>query len=573
MIRLLALLVALLAGGMAFAQAAQAAITFELRTGRSANNSQTMPIDSNQCASSGPRAMYVGGVVTNTGAATVTNIVASLNGLGNGFFLAGGQPQSQAVGALGVGQSTGVYWFVGYGCIDQATNAPTVSITSSTAPASANLSLIARSSLSANAGGNVLSSVLGPGAVVGQTIFFDTSYDFGGSDTGDEIFLQPSGGQNFNAACFRLVGARITGSNIAPITNGTTNRLYFLQTQKQSGNGYFVNVRYSFEYQCAGASSTARPYAMQTSGNSLKYTGNFDGSGAIAISFPGATNPFTIAKSIDRASAAGGVRTTVKYTVTVTNPSEHASRISQFVDTLPAGATFVALDDTGNVTAANSSSVPAAGATGTLTFVGRQDQSYLIAAGGTVRLIYTVSMPALQGSYQNSAVAQFGSASTLTASVGFSVTAPPPLILVKASQPFSDPVNGASNPKMIPGGYAAYTVTVTNPHAFAITANTIAIVDATPANLRLFVANASAGAGPVLFQNGSPSSGLSYAYAGLSSMSDDIDFSSDSGANWTYVPTPDAQSVDAAVTHIRIRPKGVMAAGSSFTLSLRYLIR
>jgi uncharacterized repeat protein (TIGR01451 family) len=570
--RLLALLLVMIAASTCFAGSAEAAITFELRTGRSSNNTQTMPIDSNQCASAGPRAMYVGGLVTNTGATTVTDIVASLNGLGNGFFLAGGQPQSQTIGALGAGQSTGVYWFVGYGCVDQATSAPSISITSSTAPATANLSLIARSSLSANAGGNVLSSVLGPGAVVGQTIFFDTSYDFGGSDAGDEIFLQPSGGQNFNAACFRLVGARITGSNIAPITTGTTNRLYFLQTQKQSGNGYFVNVRYSFEYQCAGASSTARPYAMQTSGNSLKYTGNFDGSGAISISFPGATNPFTIAKTIDRASAPGGVRTTVQYTVTVTNPSAHASRISQIVDTLPAGATFVALQAASDVTAANSSSVPAAGASGTLTFTGRQDQSYLIAAGGSVRLIYTVSMPPLQGSYQNSAVAQFGSASTSTASVGFTVTAPPPLTLVKASQAYADPVNGLTNPKMIPGGYAAYTVTVTNPHAFAITADTIALVDATPPRLDLFVGNVPNGSGPILFQNGATPSGLTYTFGGLASTTDDVDFSSDGGSSWSYAPAPNAQGVDPAVTHVRIRPKGSMAAGSSFALSFGYLI-
>ena len=152
------------------------------------------------------------------------------------------------------------------------------------------------SAISANAGGNVLSSTLGPGAVVGQTIWFDASYDFGGTDIGDEFILQPSGSQLFDSVCFRLVGTEIRSSNITPITAGTLNRIYFRQTQKQSGNGYFANVRYFFEYQCAGASTTARPYATMTSGNSLKYTGNYDGSGSISISFPGATNPFTIAR-------------------------------------------------------------------------------------------------------------------------------------------------------------------------------------------------------------------------------------------------------------------------------------
>jgi len=38
------------------------------------------------------------------------------------------------------------------------------------------------------------------------------------------------------------------------------------------------------------------------------------------------------------------------------------------------------------------------------------------------------------------------------------------------------------------------------------------------------------------------------------------------------VPTADADGVDAAVTHVRIRPKGTMAAGSSFTINLRGLV-
>ena len=369
--RLLRFLAFLLAA-FGFASVAQAQLTFQLRTGDPATNVQSMPIDSNNCAGSGPRAIYVGGIVTNTGSTTVDNIVATISGVTGNFAL--GQSANQSVGSLGAGQSTGVYWFVKYGC-SAATVTSTIAITSTAAAVSRTVGLAAISSISANAGGNVLSSTLGPGAVVGQTIYFDASYDFGGSDVGDEFILQPSGSQLFDASCFRLVGTEIRGSNIAPIAVGTLNKIYFRQTQKQSGNGYFANVRYFFEYQCAGATTTARPYATMTSGNSLKYTGNYDGSGSISIAFPGATNPFTISKTSDIGSTTAGVAATVKYTVTVTNPSAYASRISQFVDTLPAGAKFLALDSASNVTAANSSSVPAANATGTLTFTGRQGQS------------------------------------------------------------------------------------------------------------------------------------------------------------------------------------------------------
>jgi hypothetical protein len=273
--RLLSVLAFLLAA-FGLASVANAQLTFQLRTGDPATNVQSMPIDSNNCAASGPRAMYVGGSITNSGATTVNNIAATMSGVTGNFAL--GQATTQSVGSIGARQSTGVYWHVDYGCSVTSVTS-TIGITSSAAAVSRAIGLSTKSSISANAGGNVLSSALGPGAVVGQTIYFDASYDFGGSSVGDEFILQPSGSQAFDAVCFRLAGTEIRASNIAPIVVGTTNRIYFRQTQTQSGNGYFATVRYYFEYQCAGATTTARPYATMTSGNSLKYTGNYDGSG------------------------------------------------------------------------------------------------------------------------------------------------------------------------------------------------------------------------------------------------------------------------------------------------------
>lgn len=570
LLRLLALALALLV-----AVPAEAAVTFSLRTGDDAAKTQSMPIDSNNCVAAGPRAMYVGGVVTNTGATTVTNVVATISGLGSGFALAGGQAATQSIGAIGAGQSTGVFWFVGYGCTNLASTAPVISITSSAATSTTTVTLTARSAISANAGGQVVSSTLGPGAVVGQTIYFDATYSFGGSVIGDEFFLQPSGGQVFNAGCFRMVGAQIQASTITPIPVGASNQLYFTQTVKQAGTGYTVTVRYYFEYQCAGTSTTARPYAVQTSGNTnIKYTGNFDGSGSISLSFPGATNPFTITKTSDISSTTVGTAATVKYTVTVTNPSSNASRISSFTDTLPAGATYQGLDASSDVTAANSSSVPAANATGTLTFTGRQDQSYLIAAGGTVKLIYTVKMPSTAGTYLNSAQAQFGTATTPTVSATFKVLAITPLTVTKTSAPASDPKNGTTNPKLIPGGLVAYTITVTNPNGFAVTADSVIVTDTTASNLQLYVGNISGpSGGPVKFQDGATASDLTYTYSGLSSTTDDVEFSKDGGATWTYAPSANSQGADSLVTTIRIKPKGTMAANSTFSLLVGYVIK
>ncbi|BBB07022.1 hypothetical protein [Sphingopyxis sp. EG6] len=146
-----------------------------------------------------------------------------------------------------------------------------------------------------------------------------------------------------------------------------------------------------------------------------------------------------------------------------------------------------------------------------------------------------------------------------------------PLAITKTSLAFSDPVNGLTNPKLIPGGFANYTLTVTAPASTSPTNNSVIVTDALPANLSLFVGTYAPGPGPVRFTAGS--SGLTYSFTSLTSATDDLEFSNNGGASWSYAPTADADGVDANVTHVRIRPKGSMVPGSSFTINLRGLVK
>ncbi len=148
----------------------------------------------------------------------------------------------------------------------------------------------------------------------------------------------------------------------------------------------------------------------------------------------------------------------------------------------------------------------------------------------------------------------------------------PALTLTKTSAPYSDPQNGTTNPKLIPGGIAEYTLVATSPSSYTVSANTIVLTDATPANAELIVANiGGAGSGPAGFTAGS--SGLTYSFTSLASTTDNIDFSNNNGASWTYTPVADANGADAAVTNVRLRPQGTMAASSSATFRLRYRIK
>ena len=109
-----------------------------------------------------------------------------------------------------------------------------------------------------------------------------------------------------------------------------------------------------------------------------------------------------------------------------------------------------------------------------------------------------------------------------------------------------------------------YSILVTNSGVGAATVNTTVITDAIPTNTRLFVGDLGvAGSGPIAFINGTPSSGLTYTFTSLADAADDVSFSNTGCAPFTnYTPVPDVNGFDAAVTCIRINPKGVFAAAS-----------
>jgi len=146
-----------------------------------------------------------------------------------------------------------------------------------------------------------------------------------------------------------------------------------------------------------------------------------------------------------------------------------------------------------------------------------------------------------------------------------------PLTVVKLTSVVWDPVNGNDHPKAIPGAVVEYSIAVANPAPNPVDSGTVVVTDPIPAPLELRVADlAGAGSGPVAFANGSPPSGLAYTFASLASASDDLEFSSDGGATWTYVPTPGPDGTDPNVTGIRVNPKGVFNPGNAqFTLKFR----
>ena len=131
-----------------------------------------------------------------------------------------------------------------------------------------------------------------------------------------------------------------------------------------------------------------------------------------------------------------------------------------------------------------------------------------------------------------------------------------------------DPVNGTTNPKSLPGGRKRMAIAVANPDLVAADNNSLALNVPIPAGTMLALDGDGTSSTFLQMADGNPSAALVLVYTSPSSTSDDVDFSSDNGASWTYVPVAGNDASQAAVTNMRLRARGAMAAGSSATVSI-----
>lgn len=153
------------------------------------------------------------------------------------------------------------------------------------------------------------------------------------------------------------------------------------------------------------------------------------------------------------------------------------------------------------------------------------------------------------------------------------------LVIVGSLLTISDPINGVTDPRAIPGAFVRYTQIVTNQGAGASDVDTFRLSDPIPVTGALVVTDIGGlGSGPVAFAQGTPTSALTYTFTALGNLADSLEFSTDGGTTWNYAPTADVNGTDTAVTHFRIAPTGAFAAktgitGPSFTLQYRIRVR
>jgi len=161
-----------------------------------------------------------------------------------------------------------------------------------------------------------------------------------------------------------------------------------------------------------------------------------------------------------------------------------------------------------------------------------------------------------------------------TATIAFSIVVKAkPITAVVTSQTTWDPVSTTPFPKAITGSKRRLTVTVANPDIVAADLNSVSVQLATPAGTAIALGgDGSAETRVIIFTDGSPSSGLAFRYGSSSDASDDVLFT-DGSPGWGYTPTAGDTASESAVTRVLLKPRGTMAAGSSFAISLPYRVK
>jgi hypothetical protein len=302
------------------------------------------------------------------------------------------------IGTLAPGQSKVCYYYVSYPASTSPQGTFNVQLSDNTATSKTQSFIISnRSSISANAGGTATQSFTNED-LIGGLVIDDVTYIVGNVQNNDESDFQVAVSSQFDPTKITLLGTQVIASSVPGIPNGTTDSLYF--RTGNGSNGASVTIRWIFRITGFNFTNYLLPCAGATSGaTNYKYALNTSLGAGSPITVSASANPLTITKTSDKTLY--GISSASLFTITINNPGAYGVTIDKITDELPLGFTFQTIDASSQVTSANSTSSPAMGAMGTITFEGGvtsgSNTSYYVPAGGNIVLKYTATTSLLQG--------------------------------------------------------------------------------------------------------------------------------------------------------------------------------
>ena len=327
---------------------------------------------------------------------TITSIGTSV--VGQNYTIVSPASGIINVGTLAPGETKTCYFYISYPASTTPQATFNVRLNDNTASfKSASFIIYNRSSISANAGGTATQTFTNQD-LIGGLVYDDVTYAVGNVQNGDESDFQVAVSTQFDPTKVLLLGTQVTASAVPGIPVGSTDSLYFITGN--GTNGATITIRWTFRISATNFTTYLLPCAGSTSGSTnYKYALNTALGQGTPITVSSAANPLTITKTSDH--TVYGVNTTAIFTVTIQNPGIYGITIDKVTDEIPAGFSFLSMDASSQVTAANSTTLPTAGATGTIVFDGGVtsggNNSYYIPAGGSIMVKYratTASSPA-----------------------------------------------------------------------------------------------------------------------------------------------------------------------------------
>lgn len=321
---------------------------------------------------------------------TITSITTSV--VGQNYAVVTPASNIVNVGTLAPGETKVCYYYVSYPASVTPIGTFNIALSDNTASSKTqSFAIYNRSSISANAGGAATQTFTNQD-LIGGLILDDVTYSVGNVQNNDEVDFQVAVSTQFDPTKITLLGTQVIASTVPGVVAGVTDSLYF-----RTGNGStgaIVTIRWTFRITGSNFTTYLLPCAGATSGSTnYKYALNTSLGSGTPVTVSSSANPLTISKTSDR--SVYGVNTTATFTVTISNPGAYGITIDKITDEIPTGFSYVGLHASSQITSANSTAIPSAGATGNITFdggvVSGGNSSYYIPSGGSFILKYTAT--------------------------------------------------------------------------------------------------------------------------------------------------------------------------------------
>jgi trimeric autotransporter adhesin len=368
------------------------------------------------------------------------------------------------------------------------------------------------------------------------------------------LIIQNTGG-NTNS---RATTVALLNNGVTVATSGSTNT---------ANNGTTTAINYTITIP---ATTVTAGHAL-----SLVFTNNgaagrtvtvFQKVAAITTTTSRVTFATTTVINVDSVNAYNAVYPATT-TTTVYSPGTTVficAVISDPFGSADATSAAITLVDSTGTTQVSAAAMTAKGATDCAGTANAADEAY--------EYTYTIPAPgtAATGFWTATVTGNEGTEGTIThtANGSFDVDVPA-LLIVKSVAVATDPVEGATRSKAIPGATVQYTIQIQNNGRGSVDSGTLVISDPVPTNTVLSLPAKP----PFTFTDGATSSGLS-----VSANDGSIVYSNNGGTSYVYVPACTRPCTDSAITNFKITLNGAMngktgGTAPSFTITYNVVIQ